>query len=335
MGSRRTREPVSDSLSAWRWILWRLVLAVPVVVGVTALTFTLIHLAPGDPIYMLAGDGGSPSYYADMRAKYGLDRSVAEQFVRYARALATGDFGYSFMFQAPVLRLLLDHAGASLLLGLSALAVAAVGGFTVGTVAAVTRSRLLAGAIRVCASLAYAAPVFWTGQVLVFVGAVTLGLFPAGGMSSARESLNGFTYAVDVARHLVLPVITLALPFAAVVAGVTRASVIETLREPFVLALSARGLPRRLVIRRHVARIALIPVAALVGQHAAQVVASAALTEALFGWPGIGYLVLHASLHRDYPLVTAAFIVISSSVVFFNAMADAACAWLDPRVRLT
>ncbi|MCA1559987.1 MAG: ABC transporter permease [Acidobacteria bacterium] len=239
---------MSENLPSWRWLLRRLFLALPVVVGVTALTFTLIHLAPGDPIYMLAGDGGSPSYYADMRAKYGLDRSLGEQFLRYARAVATGDLGYSFMFQSPVLRLLLEHSAASLLLGLSALAVATVGGFASGTLAAV---------------------------------------------------------------------------------------MLEALQEPYVRALSARGLSYRRIVRRHVARIALVPVTALVGQHAAQVVASAALTEALFGWPGIGYLVLHASLHRDYPLVTAAFILISSSVVFFNAIADAACAWLDPRIRLT
>ncbi len=326
---------MSDNLPSWRWILRRLVLALPVVVGVTALTFTLIHLAPGDPIYMLAGDGGSASYYADMRAKYGLDRSLGEQFLRYVRAVATGDLGYSFMFQSPVLRLLLKHAAASLLLGLSALALAAMCGFATGTLAAVTRSRLLAVSIRAGGALAYAAPVFWTGQVLVFVAAVKLGLLPAGGMSSARDSLTGLSHAADVARHLVLPALTLALPFAAVVAGVTRASVLEALREPYVRALYARGLSRRRIVIRHVARIALVPVAALVGQHAAQVVASAALTEALFGWPGIGYLVLHASLHRDYPLVTAAFIVISSSVVFFNAIADALSAWLDPRVRLT
>jgi peptide/nickel transport system permease protein len=326
---------MSAHLPAWRWLLRRLLLALPVVVGVTALTFILIHLAPGDPVYMLAGDGGSPAYYADMRAKYGLDKPLAEQFVRYVRAVATGDLGYSFMFQAPVLRLLLDHTFASLLLGFTALVVATVAGFTAGTLAAVTRSRAVEGTIRGAASLAYAAPVFWTGQVLVFVAAVKLGVLPAGGMSSARESLDGLAHAADVARHLVLPALTLALPFGAVVAGMARASVLEALREPYVRALSARGLSQGRILTRHVVRVALVPVAALVGHHAAQVVASAALTEALFGWPGIGYLVLHASLHRDYPVVTAAFIVIASSVVFFNACTDAACAWLDPRIRLT
>lgn len=316
------------------WIVRRLLLAIPVVIGVTALTFTLIHLAPGDPIYLLAGDGGTPAYYAEMRAKYGLDHSLAEQFVRYAGAVATGDFGYSFMFQMPVLGLLLDHAGASLLLGLSSLAVATALGSGAGVLCAVTRSPVLDGAVRAVGSIAYAAPVFWSGQVLILIAAVELGLLPVGGMSSARESLAGIAYAADVTRHLILPAVTLALPFAAVVARLTRASLLEGLREPYVMATYARGLSRFRVVTRHVGPNALVPVAALVGQHAAQIVASAALTEALFGWPGIGYLVLHASLHRDYPLVTAAFIVISSTVVVFNAVADLGVAWLDPRIRL-
>lgn len=317
------------------WLVRRGLLAIPVVVGVTVLTFVLIHLAPGDPIYALAGDGGTAAYYAEMRAKYALDRPLVEQFVRYVQAVATGDLGYSFMFQAPVLGLLLDHAGASLLLGGSSLVVATAIGVSSGVIAAVTRSRLLDAAIRAAASIAYAAPVFWTGQVLVFIAAVTLGVLPAGGMTSARASLAGSAHALDIGWHLILPAVTLALPLAAVIARVSRASMLECFREPYVLAIQSRGVGARRVVIHHVMPNAMVPVVMLVGQHAANIVAGAALTEAVFGWPGIGYLVLHASLHRDYPLVTAAFILISSSVVVFNALADAAVTWLDPRIRLT
>jgi peptide/nickel transport system permease protein len=318
-----------------RWLARRLAFAVPVVLGVTALTFILIHVAPGDPLYVLAGDGGSPSYYADLRAKYGLDRSLAEQFVRYARAVLTADFGYSFMYQAPVVRVLLDHAPPSLLLGFTALAMAAIGGFASALLCVLVPWRLLDRALRVFASLAYSAPVFWTGQALVLVAAVKADMFPVSGMTSARDAWSGWSLAGDVLHHLALPSVTLALPFAAVVARVSRASLFEALREPFVQASLARGLSRIRVVTRHVAPNALVPVVTLVGQHAGQVLAGAALTEALFGWPGLGYLVLHASLHRDYPLVTAAFIVISSSVVVFNILTDAVCAWLDPRLRAT
>jgi peptide/nickel transport system permease protein len=317
-----------------RWALRRLMLAVPVVLSVTALTFILIHLAPGDPVYALAGDGGSPAYYTEMRAKYGLDRPLVEQFVRYTRAVLTGDFGYSFMYQAPVVEVVAAHMPASILLGGASLALATIAGAAFGLLGGLAPARRADVAIRVFASVAYAAPVFWTGQLFIILLAVKLGLAPVGGMTSARESLTGIAAALEVVRHLALPAVTLALPFMAIVTRVSRASLIEAGREPFIVAARARGLTRVQVVSRHAAPHAAVPVVALVGEHATQLVAGAALTEALFGWPGVGYLVLHASLHRDYPLVTGAFIVISTGVVLLNALTDLLCAWLDPRIRL-
>lgn len=325
---------MTDRTSFPRWLGRRLLLALPVVAGVTVLTFVLIHAAPGDPIYLLAGDGGDAAYYAEMRAKYGLDRSLAGQLARYVRAVATADLGYSFMYHAPVARVLLDHLPASLLLGATALLLAASAGVAAGTAAAAAPSRVLDAPLRVATAVAYAAPVFWTGQVLMLLLSVRFGLLPVGGLASARAPA-GAGDTLDVARHLILPAITLALPLAAGFARVTRASMLEHLREPFVLAAASRGLPRRRVVLRHVAPHALVPIVAMAGHHAAHIVAGAALTEALFGWPGLGYLVLHASLHRDYPLVTGSFLLISTGVVLCNAAADALCARLDPRIRLT
>lgn len=320
--------------SIGRWAIGRFLLALLIVAGVTILTFVLIHVAPGDPVYLLAGDGGSPAYYAEMRGRYGLDRPLPEQLGRYVSAVARLDLGYSFMFQAPVGRVLLEHAPASLLLGLSALLAGTLAGLLAGIGSAVSHSRSLDALVRGSASVLYAAPVFWTGQVLVFGLAVWAGAFPSGGMTTARESLTGLAWAADVLWHLVLPAVTLALPLAAVVARVTRASMIEVLHEPFVQASSARGVSRLRLVLGHALPNTLVPVVTLIGQYAGQIAAGAALVEALFGWPGLGYLVLHASLHRDYPLVTAAFIGISASVVLFNALTDAVCAWLDPRIRL-
>ena len=316
------------------WVVRRLLLAIPVVVGVTVLTFALVHAAPGDPVYLLAGDAGNASYYADIRAKYGLDRPFAEQLLRYGGSLLTGDLGYSLTYHAPVARVLLDHAGASLLLGGTAIGLATLLGIAGAVVLVLLPSRSGYAVFRVGGAVAYAAPVFWTGQVLMLLVALKLGLLPVSGMSTTRASLSGLAFAADVARHLVLPALALALPFLAVVARVCHASLLSAVREPFALAASARGLTRRRVVLRHALPHALVPVAALVGQHAGQFVAGAALTEVVFAWPGIGSLVLHASQHRDYPLVTGAFIVISVCVVFFNAVADAACGWLDPRIRL-
>lgn len=320
--------------SAARWLTRRALLALLVVAGVTTLTFILIHLAPGDPIYLLAGDGGNASYYDAMRAKYGLDRPLFEQFVRYVRAVLSGDFGHSFMYQQPVIRVLLDHLPATVLLGGTSLLLSVVLGFGAALACVTWPVRTMDAAIRGVASVAYSAPVYWTGQVFILIAAVKLGVLPSGGISSARESFDGLRHATDLLWHLLLPAFTLSLPLAAVVMRVSRASMLETLREPHVRAALARGLSRSRLIVRHVARNAMIPVVSLVGQHAAQLLAGAALTEALFGWPGVGHLVLHAGAHRDYPLVTSAFIFISAGVVFFNVLTDAATAWLDPRVRL-
>jgi peptide/nickel transport system permease protein len=320
--------------SALWWIAHRLLLAVPVVAGVTALTFVLIHLAPGDPIYVLAGDGGSPSYYTELRARYGLDRPLVAQFATYTRLVFSGDLGNSFMFQAPVAGVIRDHLPSSLVLGSAALVLAVVMGVLFGVVCAFVPGSWLDHSIRVAIAVIYAAPVFWTGQMLMLIMALKFGLLPVAGMSSMRESLHGLAHIADVARHLVLPAVVLALPFMAVVTSVTRASVLGMLHEPFIQGVAARGVPRWALVIRHAAPNAAVPVTALIGQHAAGLVAGAALTESLFGWPGIGYLVLHASLHRDYPLVTGAFIVISAGVVVVNIVTDAACAWLDPRVRV-
>ena len=318
-----------------RWLVHRAILSAGVVAGITILTFVLIHLAPGDPVYLLGGDGGSPAYYDEMRARYGTDRPILEQLARYVLAVATLDFGYSFMFQAPVVGVLTSHAPASLLLGTAALVLGTIVGLLAGGLCAITRSRALDGVVRWVASMLYAAPVFWTGQVLILLLAVGAGVFPAGGMTTARESITGLARSGDVLWHLALPAVTLSLPLAAVIARVTRAAMLEVMLEPFVLATSARGITRLRIVIRHVGPNAMVPVATLIGQHVGNIAAGAALVEALFGWPGLGYLVLHASLHRDYPLVTAAFIGISASVVFFNALTDAVCAWLDPRIRLT
>lgn len=322
-------------MTAAAWALRRFLYAIPVVLGITTLTFALIHLAPGDPVYLLAGDGGSPAYYTDMRAKFGLDRPVPEQFLRYTRAALSGDFGYSFTYDAAVTDVLLHHAPASILLGTTALALALAGGVALALLPALRRSVVLDAGIRVGAAVMYSAPVFWTGQILIIVAAVQLGLLPVGGMTSARETYEGTALAADIARHLILPAVTLSLPFMAVVARVTRASLDEALREPFVAAAMARGLSYRQAVLRHAAPHAAVALAALVGLQAPQIVAGAAITEYLFGWPGVGSVILHASLHRDYPLVTSAFLVISTAVVLSNALADALCAWLDPRIGLS
>ena len=223
-----------------KWIGRRALLAVPVVAGVTALTFVLIHLAPGDPIYALAGDGGSPAYLRGHArplrpgptAAVAIPDLHAPRLQRRSRLLlhvsGAGRAG------------LLDHLPSSLLLGGAALAFAVVCGVTLGMLASIAPDTWLDRAIRVVMSVIYAAPVFWTGQVLMLLFALKLGLFPVAGMASVRESLAGVSYAADVTRHLILPAVVLALPFIAVVTSVLEPA--SPAGEPFIRAAAAASL---------------------------------------------------------------------------------------------
>lgn len=307
--------------------------AVPVLLGVLVLTFVLIHLAPGDPIYILAGDGGDAAYYAQMHAYYGLDRSLPEQLVRYLFAVLHGDFGYSFSYQQPVFSVILSRLPATLLLMGSALLFSTTVGLLLGVLAARCPHTPLDYGITATTLAAYSMPVFWLGQLLVIVFAVWLKWFPVQGISSVRESYTGLQAVGDVLNHLVLPAVSLGMLQLGVISRLTRTSLREMLSEDFVRTARAKGLSERAVLTRHALRNALLPVVTVVGGHVGTMLTGAALTEVIFAWPGLGRLLLDATLSRDYPLLMAIFIMVSVTVVVANLLTDLAYVWLDPRVR--
>jgi peptide/nickel transport system permease protein len=311
----------------------RLLQAAPLVLGVLMITFTLIHLAPGDPIYLLAGEGGDEAYYAEMRAYYGLDRPLPEQLARYLLAGLRGDFGYSFSYQQPVYSVILARLPATLLLMGTALAFSTTIGVLLGAVAA-TRPRsptdygIAAGTLAV-----YAMPVFWLGQLLIIAFAVQLGWFPVQGMVSVRERYTGLRYALDVLHHLALPALTLGLLQLALTARLTRTSLREALSEDYVRTARAKGLRERAVVLGHALRNALLPIVTVIGGQIGTLLTGAALTETIFAWPGLGRLLLDATLQRDYPLLMAIFFMVSLTVVAANLLTDMLYTLLDPRVR--
>lgn len=312
----------------------RLLAAVPLVLGVMAIAFTLIHLAPGDPIQALAGDGGDAAYYAAMRARYGLDRPLPEQFGRYALALLRGDLGYSFSYGQPVGRVIVGRLPATLLLTGTALALSTALGILLGVLTATRPHGALDNGVAVVTLTAYAMPVFWLGQLLVLLFAVRLGLLPVQGMISVREGYTGGRHLLDVARHLALPALTLALPQLALTARLTRTGMREALAEEYIATARAKGLAEWAVLRRHALRNALLPVVTALGGHVGVLLTGAALTETVFAWPGLGRLLLDAALKRDYPLLMAIFLLVSLVVVAANLLTDLVYTALDPRVRL-
>ncbi len=325
----------TSGASLGRYLARRLLQAAPLVLAVVVITFALIHLAPGDPITVLAGDGGNAAYYAEMRARYGLDRPLHEQLARYMGAVLRGDFGYSFSYQQPVLRVILSRVPATLLLMGTALALSTLLGILLGVITATRPRTVLDYGITIATLTAYAMPVFWLGQLLVIVFAVRLKLFPVQGMVSVREEYTGLRHVQDVLRHLALPAITLGLLQLAVIARLTRTSLRQALNEDFVRTARAKGLYDRTVVFRHALRNALLPIVTVIGGQIGVMLTGAALTETIFAWPGLGRLLLDATRNRDYPLLMAIFILVAVTVVVANVITDLVYTVLDPRVRYT
>jgi peptide/nickel transport system permease protein len=318
-----------------RYLARRLVQAVSLLLGVIVMTFLLIHLAPGDPIYVLAGESGDQVYYDQMRARYGLNRPLHEQLGIYVGNVVRGDLGYSYIQKQPVGWLILSRVPATLLLTLTALTISTVLGIGLGVVATGRAGSALDLAITASTSALYGIPVFWLGQLLVIAFAAGLQLFPIQGMTTARTAATGLALVADVAHHLVLPVATLGLHNFPLVARVTRAGMREVLTYEYIRTARAKGLAEQLVLRRHALPNALLPVITVVGGYVGTLLAGAVLVEIIFAWPGLGRLLFDATATRDYPLLMGLFELVSLSTILANLLTDLAYRAVDPRVRYT
>lgn len=316
-----------------RYVLRRLAQALPLVGLLLVVNFVLIHAAPGDPIAYLAGQSGDAAYFAEMRARYGLDRPLAEQLGLYLVNIARGELGYSFAYSQPVVQVVLARLPATLLLMLTSLTLATGSGVWLGLVAARRAGSGLDYAITGLTLVGYSVPAFFLGQVFIIVFAAGLGLFPVQGMTTPRGGLSGLGYALDVAQHLVLPAATLGLLQLALVARLTRVGLLDTLGKDYVRTARAKGLGPRAVLYRHALRNVLLPVVTVMGGQIGTLVTGAVLTEIVFAWPGLGRLLFDATLARDYPLLMAIFLLLSVSVIVANLVTDLAYTLLDPQVR--
>ncbi len=316
-----------------RYAGWRLLQVVPTCAGIVLIGFLLIHLAPGDPVLALAGQNGNAEYYAFMRDKFGLDEPLTTQLATYAGNVVQADFGTSYVQGRPVLDAILERLPATLLLTGTALVVSTVVGVALGVLAA-SRPR---GARDIGVSTMslglYAAPVFWVGQLAVLVLALRLGWFPVQGMTTARSDATGWAQLADVAHHLALPALVLASQEIAAVARLTRAGLLDELARDHIRTARAKGLAERTVLLKHGLRRALLPVVTVIGGRVGHLVAGAVVVEVVFGWPGIGQLLLSAMQNRDAPIILGIFFLVAVAVVLANLVTDFAYVWLDPRIR--
>ncbi len=309
--------------------------AVGLLLAVVVLNFLLIQAAPGDPAQVIAGEmgGASPEIMAEIRTRYGLDRSIPEQLATYVGKVAKGDLGYSFYFNEPVSRLILGRLPATALLVLSSLALAVLIGAGLGILSARKPNGLLSHVVSLVAIAGNAAPVFWTGLMLLVVFASLWPVLPVAGMEDVATPRRGLAHALDVAEHLVLPMLTLGIVYVAQYSRLMRASMIDALNADYVRTARAKGLPEWIVVGKHALRNALIPLVTMVGLQFGQLFAGAILVETMFAWPGLGRLTFDSILRRDYPTLLGILFCSALLVVAANLVTDLLYRLIDPRIR--
>lgn len=296
--------------------------------------FVMIQAAPGGPAAALAGDYATRETQEALIQAYQLDSSPLHQYTAFMGAFVTGEWGYSYHFKRPVIKVIAERLPATLLLLVPGLALAIGLGTLMGALIADRAGQRQRAAIVGTVYAMYAIPIFWLGQLLVLLLAVELGWFPVQGMRDPRTPVVGLAAAADITHHLLLPLVTLALHQGALFLGLAESRVREELAQEHVRFARALGLPQRIVLFRHALRVALGPIVAAAASRAGMICAGAVLVETLFAWPGLGRLVTAASLSRDYPLLLGLFTLVTFAVLSANLIGDVIMAWLDPRVRL-
>ena len=309
--------------------------AIGLLLAVLILNFCLIHLAPGDPALVIAGEmgGASADVIAALRVKYGLDQSLFHQLWTYLAKVVTGDFGYSYYFNEPVVKLIAHRIPATLYLVISALLLSIVVGTLLGVISARRPNGWFSQSVTVISLAGYAAPVFWTGLMLLLLFGSVWPILPVNGMFDVARPKTGFAHLLDVGQHLILPSITLALVFIAQYSRLARVNMIDALTADYVRTARAKGLPEYVVIGKHALRNTLIPIVTVAGLQFGHLFAGAVLVETVFSWPGMGRLVFESILRRDYPTLLAVLFFSAVLVMAANIITDLVYRLVDPRIR--
>jgi peptide/nickel transport system permease protein len=302
-----------------RYLIRRLLLTIPVILGVATLVFALIHLVPGDPAQAMLGEAAPQADVLKLRHSLGLDQPLLTQYRTYLTGLVHGDLGTSFRYNGPVTAQIRDKFPNTATLAVAAMIFAILFAIPLGILAAVFRGTAIDHAAMTIALAGISMPNFWLGPLLAILFAVRLGWLPVSGTGGLS--------------HLILPAVTLGAALSAILARMTRASVLEELRELYVLAARARGVSGARAVVRHAFRNSLIPIVTIIGLQFGAVLTGTIITETIFAWPGIGRLLIQAINFRDYPLVQGCILFISITYVAMNLLTDLTYGFLDPRIR--
>lgn len=322
------------TLKIFGLIVNRLVYAFVLLFAVLVLNFTLMHLAPGDVADTISQSmgGADEELLIEIRKDYGLDQPYYQQLATYIGKVLRFDLGHSFFFNEPVSKLVLERVPATLLLVITAQILALLLGVVLGVYSARKPNGIMSHFVTFFALFGYSAPVFWTGILLLIAFSLQIPLFPVAGMRDVTIEGNFWVHAIDVMKHMVLPVVTLASIFLALYSRLARATMIETLGTDFVRTARAKGLPERQVVYKHALRNSLSPVVTLAGLQFSAVVSGAVLVEAVFSWPGLGTLAFQSIIARDTPTILGILFFSALVVIIGNLLTDLALRFVDPRV---
>jgi peptide/nickel transport system permease protein len=309
------------------YIVRRLLASIPVILLVGVMTFSILHIAPGDPAVLMAGEEATPEDVEEMRVALGFDKPFIVQFGRWAGRLLKGDLGTSIFSQHSIASLMKPRLQPTLSLAFLAITLSIAIGVPIGVLAAWKVGTLVDRAVMLFAVLGFSIPVFWLGFLFIWAFAVQIHLFPAVGFVPITDGVFPFL------RSLTLPALANAIPFSALVARMTRSTMVEVMKEDYIRTARAKGLSEAVVNIRHGLRNASIPIITVVGLVFAALVGGAVVTETVFAIPGLGRLLVDGVVRRDFPIVQAMLMVVAVAYVFVNLLVDIAYAYLDPRIR--
>jgi len=355
-----------------QFLLRRLLLVLPVLVGILLVTFVITRLVPGDPCYVMLGEKATEATCNEFKVRFGLDKSIPEQFVRYAINLMKGEFGNSLKDRRPITTIIGERLPMTIELTVLAVTLSSFFGILLGVISALKRNTIFDTLTMLGANAGVSMPIFWLGLLLAYLFALVLKdtpfqLPPSGRLSAGMSMLplaktwglqdvtgikafllallsnsaimNGLltgNYALtfDALKHLILPSVAVSTVSLAIIARMTRSALIDVLGQDYIRTARAKGLAYALVVRRHALRNALIPIVTVIGIQTGGLLSGAVLTETIFSLPGVGSRMVEAILNRDYPVVQGFSVVIASVFVLSNLIVDASYAYLDPRIRL-
>jgi peptide/nickel transport system permease protein len=305
----------------------RLLATIPVMAIVAVLVFSMLRLTPGDPASIIAGAAATSADIAGIRDKLGLDRPIVEQFAIWIGNVLRGDFGESFFFKKTVASLIADRVGPTLALATTTMILSIAVAVPLGVIAAYRQGTWIDRVVMGLSVLGFSVPVFVIGYALIYLFAIELGWLPVQGYQPIRDGFWGFL------QRLILPSLTLSVIYVALIARITRTSVLEVLGEDYIRTARAKGLPRSTVLMRHALRNAAVPIVTVIGIGIALLIGGVVVTESVFSIPGLGRLTVDAVLARDYPTVQAVILLFSLVYVLLNLLVDVAYTFLDPRIR--